>query len=342
MAPKENLHFGGSKNGKGVYSETNLVPKMEIRMKCFDCVYSALPFLGRCESGGESSMSRGIPRVPAVLLSLAAASFPAAASTVFFSTGNPDGLIATLSRPASAGKIQTETADDFVLAQPSTISSATFTGLLPIGAPLTNVNDVEIELYHVFPVDSANPPSGHVLTRVNSPSDAEFLALDSNAGQITFTPGILNPNFTVLNTVVNGIHPLPNQFTAGEGPVTGQEVQFNILFTTPFTLPEGHYFFRPEVGLTSGDFLWLSAPKPIVPPGTPIPPGSTDLQTWIRNDDLAPDWSRIGTDITHQGPFNAAFSLSGETAVPEPSSYVPLGISFALIALTYRRQNAKR
>ena len=28
---------------------------------------------------------------------------------------------------------------------------------------------------------------------------------------------------------------------------------------------------------------------------------------------LAPDWLRIGTDITGQGPFNAAFSLSGET-----------------------------
>ena len=33
----------------------------------------------------------------------------------------------------------------------------------------------------------------------------------------------------------------------------------------------------------------------------------------IRNDNLAPDWLRIGTDITLQGPFNASFSLSGET-----------------------------
>ncbi len=59
--------------------------------------------------------------------------------------------------------------------------------------------------------------------------------------------------------------------------------------------------------LSSGDFLWLSAPKPIVAPGAPFAP---DLQSWIRNDDLAPDWLRIGTDITKQGPFNAAFSLS--------------------------------
>jgi hypothetical protein len=55
-----------------------------------------------------------------------------------------------------------------------------------------------------------------------------------------------------------------------------------------------------------------------------------DLQTWTRTDGLgalAPDWSRIGTDITHQGPFNAAFSLSG-TVVPEPSTWALMLIGF--------------
>ena len=42
----------------------------------------------------------------------------ASAQSFSFSTGNPDGKIGTLSRPSSAGKIQTETADDFILAQP--------------------------------------------------------------------------------------------------------------------------------------------------------------------------------------------------------------------------------
>src|SRR6266699_3670819 len=107
-------------------------------------------------------MARGIRRGFAVLFLIAAATLPAAANPIFFfSTGTPDGLIATLSRPASAGKIQTETADDFALDQTTMISSATFTGLLPLGTPLTSVNDIEIELYHVFPVDSA-PPSGSV------------------------------------------------------------------------------------------------------------------------------------------------------------------------------------
>jgi hypothetical protein len=259
---------------------------------------------------------------------------PAKAGQFFFSTGDPDGRIATLSRTASPGKLETETADDFVTTAPqTTITSATFTGLLVGGATPADVRDVEIELYHVFPVDS-NPPDGRVLTRVNSPSDNNFAAADGALGQLSVTTTVLNPSFTAANSVVNGIHPLPNQFTGGEGAVTGEEVRFNVTFNTPFVLGPDHVFFRPEVDLgDSGDFLWLSAPKPIVAPGTPF---ANDLQTWIRTDGpggLAPDWERIGTDVTHQGPFNASFSLSG-TSVPEPSSLILGGIG-ALLSLGY-------
>lgn len=246
--------------------------------------------------------------------------------TFFFSTGNPDGKIATLSRPASPGLLETETADDFFLSQPTQINRATFVGLLPAGTPLTSVNKVEIEFYHIFPIDSTNPPSGNVPTRTNSPADVEIAAAtrDSVAGQLSFTTTILNSAFTAANSVVNGINKAPNQFTGGEGPVTGEEVEFDVSFTTPVTLlTDNHDFFRPEVGLSSGNFLWLSAPKPIVAPGTPFPTTPTlipDLQAWIRNADLAPDWLRIGTDITHQGPFNMTFSLSGTEVTPLPSS----------------------
>ena len=98
-------------------------------------------------------------------------------------------------------------------------------------------------------------------------------------------------------------------------------------------LPGDHYFFRPEVQLTNGNFLWLSAAKPIAGPGPGFPPGFTDLQTWIRNDDLAPDWLRIGTDIiggTNPIQHNASFSLSGE-AVPEPSSLVLMGVAGTIL-----------
>ena len=133
---------------------------------------------------------------------------------------------------------------------------------------------------------------------------------------------------------MNGINPKPNQFTGGEGPVTGQEVQINVIFTTSVDLTAGHYFFRPEVLLSTGDnFLWLSAPKPIVPPGTPFAP---DLQTWIRNDNLAPDWLKIGIDITGQGPFNATFSLAG-TSVPEPSTWALLSGGLGVLGYLRRK-----
>ena len=132
--------------------------------------------------------------------------------------------------------------------------------------------------------------------------------------------------------MLNGINKLPNQFTGGEGPVTGEEVSFNVTFTTPFDLPADHYFFVPQVLLTNGDFFWLSAPKPIVPPGTPFPPGFTDLQAWMRNGDLDPDWSRVGTDITHQSPFNGTFTLSGSPSVPEPSALLLLGTGLLVLA----------
>ena len=98
--------------------------------------------------------------VPIVVALLAA---PASAGSFFFSTGDPDGKMATASRPGSAGVLETESADDFVLTSPLTrLDSATFTGLLPAGLSASDITQVRVEIYRVFPKDSTNPPSGNV------------------------------------------------------------------------------------------------------------------------------------------------------------------------------------
>jgi hypothetical protein len=230
-----------------------------------------------------------------------------------FATGNPDGLMGAASRRASPGKLETETADDFTLDQTTVIRQATIVGLVPSGTQPQNFKEVEVEVYHIFPLDSAMPPSGKVPSRANSPSDVEIgtATRAGNSGTLTFFTNVLNSNFGVGNTVVNNLK-VATVPPGGEGSTAGEEVEITITFTNPIILPAGHYFFRPEVLLTSGDFLYLSAPKVI--------PAPKDLQAWIRNSNLVPDWLRIGTDIVGGGAaapnFNMTFSLAGET-VPE-------------------------
>ena len=239
----------------------------------------------------------------------------ALAAPFFFSSGIPDGRLGALSQRAGSGVLETETADDFVLAQATIVTGATVVGLIPSGAPLSDIGNVEVEFYHVFPNDSA-PPSGRVVSRVNSPADVEIgdATRDGSDGTLAFAVSLVNANFSVANTVVNGINAAPNSNTRGEGPASGEEVVIDVVFTPPVILPTDSYFFRPEALMTDGHFLYLSAPRPIVG-GTPF---VGDRQAWIRNSALAPDWLRIGTDIIGGDTpptFNMTFSLTG-TSLP--------------------------
>ena len=243
---------------------------------------------------------------------LATLSGVAHAAPFFFSTGNTDGQMAAASRAPSLGGAEIAAADDFVLALPTRIQSATVTGLLPSGAAASDISEVLVEIHRVFPLDSTSPPSGNVTTRANSPSDIAIDARDSAYNTLNFSFTLVNPNFNAANSVLDGIHPKPNQTTGGEGAVSGAEGLLNVTFPAPIALESDHYFFVVEVKLSTGNFYWLSAPRPIVAPGTPI---ANDIQAWIRNSTLAPDWLRIGTDIVGGATppqYNLTFSISGD------------------------------
>jgi hypothetical protein len=254
-------------------------------------------------------------RLPLLLLCpiLAAVALPAGAnaSAFAFQTGGPDGKMAMASRPDSPGAPEIEAADDFALDATTAITHASFTGLLPSGS---NVQSVTLEIYRVFPLDSNATRTPQVPTRANSPSDVDLQSRTGSQLRVRLTK--LAGSFTAQNSVLNGIHPAPNQTTGGEGPVSGREVTFQVTLKEPFVLPAGHYFFIPQVqtsGSANESFYWLSAPKPIAAPGGPFPAGVPDLQAWIRNSALQPDWLRVGTDIVGGTPapaFNASFALS--------------------------------
>src|SRR5262249_18063314 len=124
-------------------------------------------------------------------------------------------------------------------------------------------------------------------------------------------PELVHSGFTVGNTVVHNLTAAPaDNVTHGEGPASGDLVQITVTFDPPILLQPDHYFFRPEVRAPGSNFLFASPPRP-------VPPATGDLQAWIRNSALNPDWLRIGTDII-AGPnprptFNMTFSLTGET-----------------------------
>jgi hypothetical protein len=248
---------------------------------------------------------------------------PLVSGATIYNNLTPNNLMAVATRPDTSA-FEIEAADDFVLNSPTNITSASFVGLVVPGSGLPNVSQIVIEMYRVFPLDSDAARTPNVPTRLNSPSDVAFDSRDSAASELAFSMAVLNASFTALNSVQpGGIHPAPGQTTGGNGPITGQEVQINVTFSTPFSLPADHYFFVPQVEVSGGGtFYWLSASRPIAGAGTT--PFAPDLQAWTRDQNLDPDWLRVGTDIvggTTPPTFNTAFSLTGD-AVPEPSGLV--------------------
>ena len=153
-------------------------------------------------------------------------------SAFVFSTGSPDGRIATVSEPANAhnSHVEFESADDFVLGTETKIKHVSFTGLLTGGATPQNVKNLVVEIYRVFPNDSdVGRTSGsptfstpHVPTRVNSPSDVAFESRDSGHKQLNFKAHVLSKHFTALASVSSADK--ISLKSGGNGSVLGKEV----------------------------------------------------------------------------------------------------------------------
>jgi hypothetical protein len=141
-----------------------------------------------------------------------------------FSTGSPDGRIATIGEPPNThnADIEFESADDFVLSSATVIKHASFTGLLTGGATLHDVENVFITIYRVFPNDSDTTRPPQVPTRMNSPSDNEIENRDSAAHELNFHARVRDRSFTAQASVFSAdkiaVH------SGGTGAVTGQEV----------------------------------------------------------------------------------------------------------------------
>ena len=105
---------------------------------------------------------------------------PAAAEPFFFSTGNPIDFMASATRPDTPGKFEIKSADDFVLTSPTSITSATFTGLLTGSTP--TIGQVVVEIYRVFPANSD-------VGRTSGPADL-FDKPGAHAGQLTLGCGL--------------------------------------------------------------------------------------------------------------------------------------------------------
>ena len=167
-------------------------------------------FLDGMRTPRRIAISRG-SLIGAALALTACLTTPLWAAPFFFATGSPNTLLGALSRRSSPGKVETETADDFFLQETTVITHATIFGLIPAGTPLENIRDVEVEVYHVFPMDSdVGRTSGSptfstsaVPTRNNSPSDSEIdtATRARTAGTLAVSARVLNTSFTAGTTV---------------------------------------------------------------------------------------------------------------------------------------------
>ena len=225
---------------------------------------------------------------------------PATADPVFLQHGNSrrqdGGRLRAQALPLRFREI--EAADDFILTSTTTLTSATFTGLVPQNA---SVADVVVEIYRVFPKDSdvtrtSGPPTfstPQVPTRVNSPSDAAFASRDNAGAELVFPPATSAPS--PLPTACSRAASIPSPTRHGrQRPVTGDEVQFDVSCSRPVFCWTPGSLFRAAGSTFHRRFSLVVGAQADHGRRHAFLAGSAGLD---RDEDLDPDWFRVGTDI---------------------------------------------
>ena len=247
--------------------------------------------------------------------------------------------MATATRPDDGGAFEIELADDFVLTNTTPITSATFTGLLPAGATAVRRSSSKSTgcFRRISDVGrTSGPPTfstPQVPTRVNSPSDVAFDSRDFEASGLTFSTTVVDHQFHRSSTRCSPAASIPYRAIStggnGAGHGRGGPVRRDLHHALP--PPRRPLFLRAPgpAGQTAISFGCRRRNRSC-PPGTPFPPGFTDLQSWTRDAAIArprlaarrhghrrpapggPDIQR-GV-LAHRQPGSRAFDLGHDAA----------------------------
>jgi hypothetical protein len=234
---------------------------------------------------------------------------------------------------------ETEAIDDFVInpaSFPQGFNIKSVLGQVLITDPDATIDNLSIEFYRTFPVDSdlMRTPGN---TRTNGPSDdgQEFAEFSTDDGSLSFTQTVQASNFVLDTTIEPGAD---SRGVLETDDTTGTLLLLDMKLNSPLALAATnpfpgdaatHYWLEMTAQLSSGEFYWVQGVLPRSVPGAP-PLTGEDRQTWFTTvPGLTPDFRRVSdiinaSDNTADPAFNSSMEIRGD-AVPEPATLLLMG-----------------
>jgi hypothetical protein len=234
---------------------------------------------------------------------------------------------------------ETEAIDDFVIdpaSFPQGFNVKRVLGQVLITDPDATIDNLSIEFYRTFPVDSdlTRTPGN---TRTNGPSDdgQEFAEFSTGDGTLSLKQSVQASNFVLDTTIEPGAD---SRGVLETDDTTGTLLLLDMKLDSPLALaatnpfpgdPATHYWLEMTAQLSSGEFYWVQGVIPRSVPGV-APLTGEDRQTWFTTiPGLTPDFRRVsdiinGMDNTAAPAFNSSMEIRGD-AVPEPATLLLMG-----------------